>query len=40
MAQWMKNAAMTVTVHMPIAPHFLMEIQVYLAAAAWDGIII
>lgn len=38
--EWMKVAAMAEAFQLPIAPHFLMEIQVHLAAAIPNGIFI
>lgn len=37
---WMKVAAMAESFHTPIAPHFLMELQVQLAAAVPNGIFV
>jgi L-alanine-DL-glutamate epimerase-like enolase superfamily enzyme len=38
--EWMKVAAMAEAFQIPVAPHFLMEIQVHLAAAIPNGIFI
>ena len=38
--EWMKVAAMAEAFQLPVAPHFLMEIQIHLAAAIPNGIFI
>lgn len=38
--EWMKIAAMAEAFHVSVAPHFLMEIQIHLAAAVPNGIFI
>ncbi|HVA00293.1 MAG TPA: mandelate racemase/muconate lactonizing enzyme family protein [Terriglobia bacterium] len=38
--EWMKIASLAEAFQMPVAPHFLMEIQVHLAAAIPNGIFI
>lgn len=38
--EWMKIAAMAEAFHISVAPHFLMEIQIHLAAAIPNGIFI
>ena len=38
--EWMKIAAMAEAFQMPVAPHFLMEIQLHLAAAIPNGLFV